>query len=252
MSLRVNYIYICVSHFRRLIILGQLTNIYVGNRVPRFYQAPRMSDYGGFMRVFVFIAALLVSPMGFASWSEDFQEIKNTPRNYTDAGAICEELAKVQFEKEYNKKDFEVVVGIAYGDGQRTIGELDVVVFDRNSKSAVKVTEVKCWADLSGGLHKAHLQRARFLANIDAKKPIYFKSTATLKSYPQDVFKDVTVFTTLGQKGSVQAGYDAELEYDLNELHRLSSEMIRCQNQGVCARPAHSTKKKTGVSFLEI
>ena len=205
-----------------------------------------MSDYGGFMRAFVFIATLLASSLSFAAWSEDFLEIKNTPRNYTDSGAICEELAKVQFEKEFDKKNYEVVVGIAYGDGQRTIGELDVVIFDKNANSAVKVTEVKCWSNLSGGLTKAHQQRARFLANIETDKKIFFKSTATLKSYSMEQFKTVTEFTTLGQKGSVQAGYDAELDYELSELHRMSSQMIQCQNHGECARPTNSYKKKAG------
>ncbi|MNJ92626.1 hypothetical protein D3C87_103000 [compost metagenome] len=173
----------------------------------------------------------------FATWSEDFAALKDIPRSYEDAGAICEEVARLDFKKDYPAPQYDVAVGIAYGDGQRTIGELDVIVFDNNTHKAVRVAEVKCWKNMSGGLNKALDQRARFLKNIRSGKKIVLESTSSHKVYDQEAFEYVEDFITVGQKGSLKEGYDQELNYTLKELHQYSVEMIRCQNQGQCARP---------------
>lgn len=90
---------------------------------------------------------------------------------------------------------------------------------------------------MSGGLRKAHEQRARFLSAIKSGKTLFFRSTSTDEEFDQEQFKQISSFTTMGQKGAVGAGYDDELEYDLRQLHGFSDEMISCQNRGECAQP---------------
>lgn len=188
------------------------------------------------MKLTALILSLLVSLNIFAAnWAEDFEALKGIPRSYQDSGAICEEIARLDVQKKYPAPQYKVEVGIAYGDNQRTIGELDVVVFDRNQ--VILVGEVKCWKDLRGGLKKALDQRARFLKNLHSNKPLIFTSTSTHQRFSQNAFKDVQEFITIGQMGAVESGYDAELGYTLSELHGHTEDMIGCQNSGQCARP---------------
>lgn len=205
--------------------------------LPEFSHFSNLPDMRGSMKAFLFLTTVFVSSTLLASWEEDFELLKNRPRSYQDSGAICEEIARLKFERQFNNSNFQVEVGIAYNDTQRTIGELDIVVFDRSKNAVVHVAEVKCWKDMSGGLHKAQEQRARFLKNLHSQKEIHFQSTSTDQEYAAEQFQDVSVFTTIGQKGTLQAGYDDELEYDLRELHKMTVDMLRCQDRGECAKP---------------
>ncbi|WP_413560237.1 hypothetical protein [Bdellovibrio sp. HCB209] len=190
------------------------------------------------MKLSIFISALLVSFNVFAAnWDEDFQELKSVPRSYADSGAICEEIARLDIKKQFPAPQYHVEVGIAYGDTKRTIGELDIVIFDLNAQRVVRVGEVKCWKSMSGGLQKARDQRGRFLSTIHSNRPVYFKSTSTGQQYDQSWFKGINDFITIGQEGTTNHGYDQEIGYSLNELHQMTDDMIQCQKQGECAQP---------------
>lgn len=190
------------------------------------------------MRMFsVFVLALLFVSSAFADWAQDFSELKEIPRSYEDAGSICEEVARLEMQREYPAPQYKVEVGIAYGDGTRTIGELDVVIFDTNLNKAIKVAEVKCWKDVPAGLQKAKEQRARFLKYNASGKSLYFHSTSTDQTFPREQFGYVKEFFSIAQKGSLQDGFDVELSYTLREMHNYRFEMLRCQNKGLCAKP---------------
>ena len=84
------------------------------------------------MKIFIFLSSLLISLSAFAGWPEDFAELKKIPRDYQDAGSICEEVARLDMQREYPAPQFTVEVGIAYADEERTVGELDIIIFDNN------------------------------------------------------------------------------------------------------------------------
>ena len=189
------------------------------------------------MRFFLFFSILAITVNLWAAWEQDFEILKKRPRDYEPTGAICEEIARIQFEKKYDSNQYTIEVGIAYDDSVRTIGELDVVVFDKQADEVIHIAEVKCWKDAGGGLEKAKEQRQRFLANIRSNKNLTFRSTETDKVYSTQQFKSVRQFSTIGQKGSIAEGYQEELEYDLRELHKMRVEMLRCQDSGECIKP---------------
>jgi len=180
---------------------------------------------------------LFVSFSAHATWEEDFAQLKNIPRSYEDSGSICEEVGRLEMQKEFPAPQYSVIVGIAYGDEARVIGELDLVIFDNNLQKVIKIGEVKCWKDVRGGLEKAREQRARFLKAIRSNRSLRFFSTSTKEAFPQEKFEYVQEFFSMAQKGSVAQGFDRELEYTLKEMHDYRYEMIRCQNQGRCVRP---------------
>ncbi|KYG61097.1 hypothetical protein [Bdellovibrio bacteriovorus] len=190
------------------------------------------------MKMMTIVFSLLLSSTAFATWAEDFELLKDVPRSYEDSGSICEEVARIEVQREYQKPQYDVIVGIAYGNESRVIGELDIVVFDNNLNKVIKIGEVKCWKDMRGGLEKAKEQRARFLKTVrSTANNLRFFSTSTKEAYSPEQFKFVNEFFSMGQKGTVSAGYDKELEYTLKEMHNYRYEMIRCQNRKECARP---------------
>ncbi|NUN05976.1 MAG: hypothetical protein HUU57_09455 [Bdellovibrio sp.] len=190
------------------------------------------------MKQFAVIFALLVScSSAFAGWAEDFEILKSVPRSYEDSGSICEEVARIEVAREFPAPQYDVLVGIAYSDGSRVVGELDLVIVDNNLQKVIQVGEVKCWKDVRGGLTKAQEQRSRYLKFKNANKVVNYVSTSTKETYSPEFFAHVKEFFSMAQKGSTNQGFDRELTYTLKEMHDRRYEMIRCQNLGQCARP---------------
>lgn len=189
------------------------------------------------MKVLSFILVLLVSSSAFASWAEDFELLKNVPRDYQDAGSICEEIARLDMQEVYKAPQYTVEVGIAYAYDQRTIGELDIIIFDNNTQKVFKVAEVKCWKDVRGGLKKAKEQRSRFQQYVNSGRKLTFKSTTTNKIYDQEQFNYVNEFFSIAQKDTTKQGFDHEMEYSLAEMKEHRKDMIRCQSKKQCATP---------------
>lgn len=188
------------------------------------------------MKLIAILGALLISFSAQADWAEDFEELKDIPRDYTDAGSICEEVGRLQMQDEYPAPQYDIIVGIEYGDGSRTIGELDLVVYDKNTHKVVSVGEVKCWKSFGGGLRKALEQRRRFQDALRKNKATRFRAHSTSQKFSADDFEYVEEFFSMGPKGSTSAGYDRELEYSLKEMHKHREDMIACQKRGECAR----------------
>lgn len=196
------------------------------------------------MKGFIFFAAFLLSISAFAGWKEDFEILKHIPRDYQDAGSICEEVARVDMMRLYRAPQYTVEVGIAYADDERTIGELDIVIFDNNMNKVIKVGEVKCWKDVRGGLKKAREQRTRFINNLESGRVLRFRSTSTGKYYDPGQFTGLKDFFSMAQKGSAAQGFTRELQYTLSELKQYRKEMIHCQNRGECVSPYNRGRNK--------
>lgn len=188
---------------------------------------------------FVFaIVALFISFSAFAAPSLDqiVLALKDAPRDYFDTGAICEEVARLELQQEFQTPQYKVLTGISYDNGDGTAGELDVIVFDNNTNKVIKIAEVKCWNKLDAGLVKAKKQRARFLGYRANAKELSFKKTHSTETFTKDQFAYVNDFITIGQQGAVARGYDRELEYSLRDLMTLRELMMKCQHDGKCAK----------------
>src|SRR5690606_19697162 len=120
--------------------------------------------------------------------------------DYEIIGTVCEQVAKLQLELAYTPDQYTVKTGIAYGDGKRTIGELDVVVFRNSDSEAILVGEVKCWRKMGSGLSKAREQRSRFKQNIKRGSEIelYDVSNRSLR-YRPDQFDEAITYVAISQ-----------------------------------------------------
>jgi len=179
------------------------------------------------------IISLLVSVQVFAGINEDFRALKDSGVDYQVIGAVCEEVARLRIQEEYGSK-YVVVTGVEYGDANRTIGELDVVVFENATQKVVRVAEVKCWKDYKGALAKARNQRQRFITNLESGKTLYFEALHNDYKFKKEQFVGNKTFQTISQKGSKAAGFDVELPYELKELMQLRQMMIDCQANHQC------------------
>lgn len=186
---------------------------------------------------FISIALLFVSFNVFAGLGDDFRELKDSGANYEVIGTVCEEVARLRFEEEFPSHQYEVTTGVEYSDGNRTLGELDVVVYERNTQAVVRVAEVKCWKNMRGALTKARSQRQRFITNLQSNKAIYFRSLNSTRQFKKSNFSKVREFLAVAQKGSRTAGFDRELPYQLDELMKLRQMMLECQRKHQCKRP---------------
>lgn len=199
---------------------------------------------GGIMKFFALIFNLIVAlapAFAFANLETDFQAIKNNGRSLVDIGSICEEVAQLDMKRKYNEDDYTVLTSIAYSDLDGTVGELDIIVFEKATNTAILVGEVKCWKDMGAGLRKALSQRARFQRNVNSSKALTFSWLPNPSAYrlTKQQFNKVRTFTTIAQKGSRSAGYDMELEHSLEDLMELRSRIMQCQSKGECKRPDH-------------
>jgi hypothetical protein len=180
------------------------------------------------------IISLLVSLQVFAGLGEDFRDLKNSGADFEIVGTVCEEVTRLRFQEEYPSSKYAVVTGVEYGDGNRTIGELDVVVFEKATQKVNRIAEVKCWRNTNSAQDKARSQRQRFLTNLQSGKTIYFKSLHSDYKFKRDNFVQNREFLTVAQKGSKISGFDIELSYDLRELMQLRQMMMDCQAKNEC------------------
>lgn len=185
----------------------------------------------GFLSAFLFAGSVFA-----ASTQSLFDALKDKPVDYGPTGQICEQVARLELAEKYLPAAYDIAVGIEYDVAGRTLGELDIVIVDKNSKAVALVGEVKCWRNVSGGLDKARAQRARFLRTLQTQpNQIVFRAKEG-GSFTASQFQGAN-FVAIAQSGSLAKGFDLELTNTLQELMNLRSQLQDCQSQGICAKP---------------
>lgn len=184
------------------------------------------------------IATLMSLQTALGFWASDFDQLVRVDRSFEDSGAVCEEVARIQMQKTYQRPQYEVHTGIYYADSERVIGELDIVVIDNSSEKVVQVSEVKCWKEPLLGLEKAMQQRKRFIKALRSAKELVFHSAFSGEPLlSKQAFKGIENFKTIGQKGTRVVGYDEELPYTFLEFQDLRRKVMNCQNRSECSYP---------------
>lgn len=170
-----------------------------------------------------------------ANLREIFEQIKDVPVSYDPDGIVCEQVARVELAKEYPPARFDIAVGIEYRLKENTLGELDIVIFDKTTHNVVLVAEVKCWKSYAGGLDKAMEQRGRFTWVLQNNpKTLKMLSHEGLQVKSEQFIANKN-YQTISQLGGVHYGYDRELTFTLRELKRLRTMLLRCKVWEGCA-----------------
>jgi hypothetical protein len=191
------------------------------------------------MKKLVFLFISFFTTHLLAGLAEDFHTLKNSGKDFHIVGSICEHVTQLRYIEEYPEPDYRVLTGIAYRDKDRTLGELDLIVFENKDSKAILIGEVKCWKDPDGGLKKAKDQRQRFLKNIKSNKALTFEWLDNPKEkFTKGQFNKTKNFISISQLGTKEAGFDVELEYTLEELMKLRHDIMACQVSGECVKPS--------------
>lgn len=164
---------------------------------------------------------------------EYFELLSYEKTDFEPVGTVCERLAVREVEPLYPTSNYEIKNGIQYDEHKTTIGELDVVVFDKSTGKVEAVAEVKCWRSFQGALKKAKQQRMRFLTYLNKNIVITDKDE---KRYSKDVFKYIQKYFSISQDGGVNQGFDFELSLDFKELMELRKRLLDCRAEGRCPR----------------
>ncbi len=192
------------------------------------------------MKAILAVLLIFFSCLAHADLEQDYLELKDHGRDLQDTGTICEEVAVLEMQRKYGPQ-FTVLSGLEYGEPNRVIGELDLIVFDNQSQQAILIGEVKCWKSLGQGLQKAHEQRRRFLKTIYSSKSLKFRlKDDPSRPFALEQFNEAHDFISIAQKGSLDSGYDFELEYSLSDLMSLREKIMKCQKSGSCKTVQHA------------
>lgn len=176
---------------------------------------------------FLFTAQAFGNPV-----SDLVEQLRDSGEKYEVIGTICEQAAKLDMAREYPAPRYHVETGISYGSKERTVGELDVVVFDSDN-SAVFIGEVKCWKSFSGALRKAREQRKRFQSAIASGSKLSFWHSED-SGHQQSAFEGRSTFQAISQKGGQGSGFERELSFSLEELMDAREQLMACQKSGKC------------------
>jgi hypothetical protein len=107
-----------------------------------------------------------------------YKKLKNSHIDFRAQGTICEQVARLDFEKEYPPPHYQVETGITYADeSDRVLGELDLVVIDADQQRAIAIAEVKCWKNLKRAKRKAQKQLERLQSVLDQHQNVHFFKT---------------------------------------------------------------------------
>lgn len=189
-----------------------------------------------FFVMFVLLCVSVHANAFVAPLPQVFEALRSSGEKYEIVGTVCEQVAKLKMEESFPAPRYSVLTGIAYNIGPETVGELDVVVFENSTKSAILVGEVKCWSSLSGAIRKARDQRQRFLSTLGSGRPMNFACTNRTCNFTRQNFKSVEKFIAISQAGGRNFGFDMDLDYSLDELMKLRQQLLTCQSRGQCAR----------------
>lgn len=162
---------------------------------------------------------------------EYFLELSREKVDFGPSGMVCERVAVREVESLYPSANFNIINSIRYDRSNKTIGELDVVIFDKSTGQVEAIAEVKCWTSFSGALKKAKNQRMRFLTHLNNNIDIFDKDG---KKYSKNLFKNIQKYFAISQAGGVNQGFDFELSLTYKELMELRSRLLDCKSEGRC------------------
>lgn len=165
--------------------------------------------------------------------NELFEILAYSDASFVPTGAVCEQVAMVEFEEHFPKSQYDMVLGIEYTNMKEVIGELDLVIFDKQTKMAQSVIEIKCWKNPKGGLRKARQQRMRFQNQMKYRLELFDRNKTF---YKKDQFTQIREYKSAGQLGVTDEGYDLELSLNLKELMVLRNMLLDCYAVKECPR----------------
>jgi hypothetical protein len=161
-----------------------------------------------------------------------------------DIGSICEFIAKEIIAKKYRSSHYMIKTNIAYGDHhKRILGELDIVVFNRSSRRAALLIEVKCRKDQQKALSHGYNQLKRFKNIIsesleldEAQKPIIHRGAT---QFTLDQFDGVNTQVMMPKQCDGCPMKPYEFDLTLDDVKNLQTMLLNSTMNSTAATGAH-------------
>jgi hypothetical protein len=154
--------------------------------------------------------------------------IKERPYRFQQVGSIIQALARADFEWRYPPPAYEVLRNLEYQEGSRTLGELDLVVYRRDTTQAVVVAEAKLSGNLKGAAKRAERQLMRFQDALRKGRITRFLCNDDRdRSFGTSHFGEHTSFFRIGNRGALEAGFDFEVDLTREEADDLQERLLR-------------------------
>ena len=157
-----------------------------------------------------------------------FERIRDLKFDYGRVGSVLEALAFLELQQVYPEPEYEILSGLQYQNyDNHTAGELDLVVWEKKSRRAIKVYEVKLSLNLSRAHKLALAQLERFKTHLKEKNIsgfIYNRNRGRFFRVSQ--FKEIESFEIVGSQGALEEGYDREIDLSREEADSLQRLLI--------------------------
>ena len=142
-------------------------------------------------------------------------------------GAILETLATFQFNATLNSNEFTTLCNLTYHDDTgRTLGELDVVIWNRRENRAEVVFEAVVSDQLHRKATSSRNQVKRFEAAVKKRQVAQILYPYDDKwTFDQAQFEQARI-EILGNQGAIAAGFDAEVDITRPEADFLQRKII--------------------------
>lgn len=158
--------------------------------------------------------------------------LKNTSKRNkikfsNDIGRLCEFIAKIIVVKKYPHTHYDIKTNIAYEDlDHRPLGELDIVVFNRTSKNAEVVIEVKCRKNHEKALLHANQQLKRFKKMLQpSHEPSSLIISKGTTIFQPDLFKNARTQVMMPKRCGTCHARAHEFDVTLGDIESLQESL---------------------------
>ena len=158
-----------------------------------------------------------------------FARIRDLEFDYGKVGSVLEALAFLELQQIFPETDYEILAGLQYQDfSDRTAGELDLVVWEKESRRAVRIYEVKLSINLGRARKLALAQLERFKAHIKEKNISQFiYNRDRYRAFRVSQFEEIVAYGVIANQGAREEGFDIEIDLTREEADGLQELLIR-------------------------
>lgn len=143
-----------------------------------------------------------------------------------DVGKMCEFVAAKMVEQEFDPNKFFLMQNLTYGKGKRKVtGELDIVVFSKLTKLAVKLYEVKCRISEEDAYEEAVKQLKRFENNVERclRSRQAISITDGIHSFPCSAFENMQYSVLMPKDLRGEQSPAEHFDLSLAQIYRLQA-----------------------------
>lgn len=142
-------------------------------------------------------------------------------------GAVLEALAKIQFDATLNPEEFQTLCNLTYHDATgKTVGELDVVIWNRRENRAEVVYEAAVSDELQRKAMPSRNQLKRFEAAIKKHEVIKVLNPHDDRWTCDPAQFERARIEILGNQGAIAAGFDVEIDITRSEADFLQRKIL--------------------------